>query len=301
MTAEPTMTRRGFLRGSFKAAAGLAGTGAAVCGGQYWARKIEPGWIEIERVELALPRLSPAFTGYTIAQASDIHLDFGKENGFMTAQRLDEAVALINTLGADLIALTGDYVTGDLHAIVNNGYEAVLAPALGRLRARDGVVAVPGNHDYWADIATVRRALAQGGVRDLSNQSLTLKRGNEMLHIAGVDDWWIEKSDLPAVLRGLPTTGCAILLAHEPDFADRSAAAGRFDLQLSGHSHGGQVCAPFFGPPVLPRLGIKYPSGLYQVGDMLHYTNRGLGMLAPYVRFNCRPEITLFTLRATPA
>jgi uncharacterized protein len=88
------------------------------------------------------------------------------------------------------------------------------------------------------------------------------------------------------------------LLAHEPDYADISAATGRFDLQISGHSHGGQVIIPFIGPLVVPAYGEKYPLGQYQVGNMIQYTNRGVGTINPAVRFNCRPEITIFTLRA---
>ena len=83
-----------------------------------------------------------------------------------------------------------------------------------------------------------------------------------------------------------------------PDYADISANAGRFDLQLSGHSHGGQVNLPFLGPPVLPLYGRKYPKGLYQVRNMFQYTNRGVGVIPPSVRFNCRPEITALTLFA---
>jgi predicted MPP superfamily phosphohydrolase len=100
------------------------------------------------------------------------------------------------------------------------------------------------------------------------------------------------------LLAGLPEHGAAILLVHEPDFADHSAASGRFDLQLSGHSHGGQVIIPFIGPPIVPYLAQKYPLGLYQVQNMLLYVNRGLGMARLKVRFNCRPEITVITLRA---
>jgi predicted MPP superfamily phosphohydrolase len=99
------------------------------------------------------------------------------------------------------------------------------------------------------------------------------------------------------VVARLPAEGAAVLLAHEPDFADRSARSGRFDLQLSGHSHGGQV--RLFNQPLLPvPHGMKYRSGLYRVGKMIQYTNRGLGMGFPPVRINCRPEITVLTLRA---
>ena len=103
------------------------------------------------------------------------------------------------------------------------------------------------------------------------------------------------------VIEELKDESAAILLAHEPDFADLSSKTGRFDLQLSGHSHGGQVVVPFYGPLVLPYLGQKYPSGLYQVGEMLQYTNRGVGMIEPAVRFNCPPEITVFHLLGAKA
>jgi len=111
-----------------------------------------------------------------------------------------------------------------------------------------------------------------------------------------VDDILYKMNRLDQVLASLPADGAAILLAHEPDFADTSAAAGRFDLQISGHTHGGQINLPLIGPPILPEMGQKYPSGLYNIGDMLLYTNRGVGVTTVNARFNCRPEITVFTL-----
>jgi predicted MPP superfamily phosphohydrolase len=106
---------------------------------------------------------------------------------------------------------------------------------------------------------------------------------------------------LDELLDQLKDNSAAILMAHEPDFADVSAQANRFDLQVSGHSHGGQIVFPFIGPPILPHLGQKYPSGLYQVGSMLQYTNRGVGMARLPVRFNCPPEITIFHLEGADA
>ena len=142
----------------------------------------------------------------------------------------------------------------------------------------------------------MRAALARCSVIEIGNNVYSIERGGEQLHIAGVDDIWYDHDNLDEVLAKLPETGAVILLAHEPDFADESAKTGRFGLQLSGHSHGGQIVLPVVGPPILPRLGKKYPSGLYKVGDMWQYTNRGVGMLEPAVRINCRPEITVFTL-----
>jgi len=162
-------------------------------------------------------------------------------------------------------------------------------------------VAVLGNHDHWTDADMIHRVIKESGMVDLTNTVHTLDRRSAPLHLAGVDDIWEEHDRLDDVLAQLPYDGAAILLAHEPDFADTSAASGRFDLELSGHSHGGQVILPFVGPLRLPYLGRKYPLGRYQVGPMIQYTNRGVGMISPRVRFNCRPEITVFTLRAPTA
>lgn len=133
---------------------------------------------------------------------------------------------------------------------------------------------------------------------DLNNAVHTLQRGSALLNIAGVDDMWERKARLEDVLADMPREGAAVLLAHEPDFADISAASGRFGLQISGHSHGGQVIAPFIGPLQLPLYAKKCPPGRFQVGRMTQYTNRGIGMLQPHVRLNCRPEITVYTLEA---
>jgi predicted MPP superfamily phosphohydrolase len=115
----------------------------------------------------------------------------------------------------------------------------------------------------------------------------------------GLDDVWESKQDPRAALAGTPADECKLLLVHEPDYADE-AARYPVDLQLSGHSHGGQINLPYYGPPVLPYLGQKYPAGLYQVGKLAVYTNRGIGVIAPPIRLNCPPEVTLLTLHAAP-
>jgi predicted MPP superfamily phosphohydrolase len=166
------------------------------------------------------------------------------------------------------------------------------------MRARDGCVAILGNHDYLTDVKIVRRCIREGGVTELINDVLTLKRGDAALHVAGIDDVMEGRSRLDLVLQKLPESGAAILLAHEPDFADVSAATGRFDLQLSGHSHGGQIGVPLLRRLVLPPFSQRYTGGLYEVGGMIQYTNRGLGFVHLRLRFLCRPEITVFTLRS---
>lgn len=282
-----SISRRAMLKHAVHLALGTAVLGV---GGLAYARSVEPEWIEVTRLRLRLPRLAPAFRGYRLVQISDIHMD-----GWMTPERLAGVVRLGNAQQPDLVTLTGDYVT---HGYRRRRRErhVDLARRLGGLRARDGVVGVLGNHDHWSSADFARQSLREAGVVELSNRVHRIRRGDAILHMAGVDDYWTGHARLDMVLRQLPADGAAILLAHEPDFADESAPTGRFDLQISGHSHGGQVRLPLLGAPVLPPYGQKYPMGLYRVGSMLQYTNRGVGMLSPRVRLNCRPEITVYTL-----
>lgn len=261
-----------------------------VAGGLFYAYKIEPSNVEIKYISLVLPRLSPEFDGYRVVQISDIHMD-----GWMSFDRLSVLVELVNEQRPDLIAITGDFVTSGAKRD-----ERELIDALSALEAADGAVAVLGNHDYIADQNLVRSIIRDSGTVELSNDLRTLRRDDSVLHIAGVDDFYQRRARLDLILKRLPEEGAAILLAHEPDFAEVSAPTGRFDLQLSGHSHGGQFQLPFIGAVMRPRVGRIYPSGLYNVDEMLQYTNRGLGMLKPHLRFNCRPEITVLTL-LTPA
>ena len=267
--------------------------GAAVLGmaGLAYARRVEPGRLEVTHRRLALPRLDPEFHGYRLVHISDIHMD-----GWMTRRRLQEIVEIANAQQPDFVAITGDFVTHSPHR-----YAAGLIQALRGLETKDGAAAVLGNHDHWSDPDIVRRVIHESGLADLSNRSLTLQREQACLHLAGVDAYTVGCDRLEQVLQALPEQGAAILLAHEPDFADIAAASGRFDLQLSGHSHGGQVVLPIIGAPYLPEHAEKYPDGLYYVRDMLLYTNRGLGMVHLKLRLNCRPELTVFTLEAGQA
>lgn len=280
------LSRRRFLKISLLSALGTASAGV---GGFGYAHDIEPDLVEIVRINLTLPRLDPAFNGYQLAQISDIHIDTG-----MTKARLQRIVQMVNDLQPDAIAITGDYITG--RWLLERSLEKLIE-VLSELRAKDATVAVLGNHDHWTDADGVRRVLRESGLTELRNTVHTVKRGDAMLHLAGIDDYWERRDRLDEILGALPENGAAILLAHEPDYADISAATGRFDLQISGHSHGGQVIIPVLNRPVvIPTYGRKYPIGRYQVGTMIQYTNRGLGTVPPAVRFNCRPEITLFTL-----
>jgi predicted MPP superfamily phosphohydrolase len=284
---QPHSGRRRFLK---RAAATTAALTLGAGGIGYYAWEIEPRWWQVNPVSLQLPRLSPAFNAYRIVQISDLHTDT-----WATEERLFEVAGLVNAQKPNLIVITGDFVThtGSRFA------DQLIAP-LRSLRAPDGILAVLGNHDHWLDARMVRGYLQTSGVKELPNSVYTLERGGDQLHIAGVDDIWERMDRLDQVLNSLPDRGAAILLAHEPDFADTTAATGRFDLQLSGHTHGGQIRLPFIGAPVLPAFGEKYVAGLYRVGTLLQYTNRGIGGLRFRGRWDCRPEITVFDLTSQP-
>jgi predicted MPP superfamily phosphohydrolase len=239
------------------------------------------------RLEVEIPGLEPAWDGYRLAHLTDIHL-----GQWLSPARLEGVVDLTNSLDADLIALTGDFLSYDL-----DGSARDLEREFARLRAKDGVFAVLGNHDHWVGAERVRALLDRCRIRELRNDVVTLPREAAVLHLAGVDDVMVHQDDLAQVLRRLPPDGPAILLAHEPDFADRAARTGRFGLQLSGHSHGGQIVLPGFGSLIRGPHCWKYPVGRYQVKKMTLYTNRGLGSNMWWIRVNCPPEIALVTLR----
>jgi uncharacterized protein len=256
-----------------------------------YAVRVEPNMIEINEVHLPIRGLGKAFAGLRLAQLSDIHMGF-----WMNPERLDRVVRETLALKPDVVALTGDYMVGEGWSAKHAAQLAPLAQGLRPLAQACLTVSILGNHDHWTNPKAVRAALRQAGTVDLSNTVYPLERGAERLYLAGVDDLNAGCADLKRVLKQLPQDGPALLLAHEPDFADRSAATGRFALQISGHTHGGQLVLPWIGPPKLPRNGRKYPLGLYRVGEMYQYTNRGVGMGGIGIRFNCRPEITLFVL-----
>ncbi|MEB3292634.1 MAG: metallophosphoesterase [Synechococcales bacterium] len=251
-----------------------------------YSRKIEPNWIQVTQVPVVMPHLAPSFDGYRIVQLTDIHAD-----DWMTRDRLTKITQLVNEQHPDLVVLTGDYITkaAPKYAPSLAGLAGLIAP--------DGALAVLGNHDQWTDPAGLAATLESHGIQVLKNRVQTIVRGADQLHIAGVGDVWSEEDDLPKVLEQLPKEGAAVMLAHEPDFADEVAVTERFDLELSGHSHGGQVKLPFF-KRVTPMLGRKYPVGRYQVGSLVQYTSRGVGMAKPHLRFNCRPEVTVVTLQS---
>ena len=279
------LSRRRFLLWLLGAAAGLGGCCAGGAAYPWW---IEPGWLQVTRRRVDVPGLPASLDGLTIAHLSDLH-----HGTHVPIERIGDAVRAVNRLQPDIVALTGDFVSGSA------SFAAPCAEQLRALQAASGVFACLGNHDHWTDAQVVARALGDAGIGVLRNTAQALAGAAEGLWIAGVDDVMEGQQDLARALAPVPEGAPVLLLAHEPDFADQvSQHAAPVVLQLSGHSHGGQVRLPFVGPLILPRHASKYPAGLYRVGDLALYTNRGLGVIEPAVRFNCRPEVTLLSLRS---
>jgi predicted MPP superfamily phosphohydrolase len=244
---------------------------------------------EVVPVTVDINGLDPEFNNYKIAHISDIHL-----GQWISAKRIEGVVNLVNKQKPDLVAITGDSVS----YVVNEPILDMLRH-LKNLKPNDATLAVLGNHDHWIGADEIRKVMKETGIMELENDVYTIKRGDAQLNIAGIDSVTLDKHDLNAVLNKLPESGPAILLAHEPDFADVSAATGRFSLQLSGHSHGGQMIIPGVGTPFRGSEFRKYPLGRYNVGDMVQYTNRGLGTNVFWIRINCPPEITILNLQSS--
>lgn len=283
------LSRRKFLY-----AGGLTAAGGAVAGGVGFIESDRP---QLTRIDIRLRRLPPEFDGFTIAQLSDFHY----EEHFSIVP-IRKGVEMVNGLHADLIVLTGDYVTvpiteygrGSASRFAKNS--GPCAALLSELRAPCGVYAVLGNHDGASDPSYVVNALQTHRIPVLMNRAIPLERGKARIWLAGIDDVLEGRPDLGAALRSVPGDEASILLAHEPDFADQVVFAP-VDLQLAGHSHGGQIWIPGIGAPWLPQLARKYPRGLYEIGKLMLYTNFGIGTIRIPVRLNCPPEVTLITLR----
>ena len=254
----------------------------------------EPHEFEVERVQIRLQRLPEVYSGFRIAQISDIHM-----GGWMNLERFQQVADLVIAQKPDVVVITGDFLKGRSFTEVAKRGIKELAKVLRPLAADIPTFAVLGNHDYRTSPDAVREMLRLCRIRDLTNAVVTLEREGGKLHLCGVDDVRHGDVRLNDVLVQLEDNHPAILLAHEPDFADISAATGKFDLQISGHSHGGQIVLPFYGPPRLPESGRKYPSGLYKVRNMFQYTNRGVGTDRFAIRINCPPEITVFVLESS--
>jgi uncharacterized protein len=241
----------------------------------------------IVRVEVPLADLPPALHGFSIVQVSDVHVGRTIKRKYVEA-----IVAAVNELHADLIAVTGDVVDGSVQELA-----AHTAP-LAELRARYGTFLVTGNHEYYSGEAAWRAEFERLGLRVLMNEHVVLEHRGAALVVAGVTDFGAhrfdaaQRSDPRAALAGSPRHAAArILLAHQPRSAPEAARAG-FDLQLSGHTHGGQFWPWMF----FVRFQQPFTAGLHRLGGLWVYISRGTGYWGPPKRFGAPSEITLLSL-----
>lgn len=247
-----------------------------------------PKNIDLVEIEIGLNNIGWDFHNYRILNLTDIHL-----GQWVNPDYLSNLVDYVNTLNYDIITLTGDYVSYNM-----DDYDIALKSSLKRLNAKDGKYGVLGNHDHWMGSEIIRNIFRESDIVDLSNDVVALTRDESKLNLAGVDSSTVCADNLDRVLAKLDDDYPTILLAHEPDFARESSQTGKIDLQISGHSHGGQFIIPKFETtPFRGPNSTKYPVGLYKVGDMIQYTSKGLGTNSFRVRINCKPEITIITLK----
>jgi uncharacterized protein len=269
---------------------GLAATATAAIAGD--SVLLEPNRPRVVQKEFSLRRWPESMNGFTIALLSDFHFD-----PYFSVHPLQAAIRTVRDLHPDLIVLTGDFVSAPFTGDDAKGALAAepCAALLREMSAPYGLWAVLGNHDVNTDGAHVTHALQSQGIHVLINESAAIESNRQRFWLAGVDDVLGGGADLGKTLKNIPSSEAVVLLAHEPDFADH-ASRFPFDLQLSGHSHGGQVRIPFLPPLYLPDLAKKYVMGTYQVGPLLLYTNAGIGTVDIPIRLNCPPEITFMRL-----
>lgn len=256
-----------------------------------YAVLIEPRWLEVTRTRVHIRRLPPQLEGLRIALLSDLHVGAGTP-----FRVIRHACELAMRERPDLIALTGDFAADDAP-----GFREVL-DALDGIEARMGVYAVPGNHDYRVGIDKWHREIgAHPTITDLTNMALVREVDGARLCIAGVDDLSQGTPQLE-VLPPPEERDLTILLAHDPDQAERSRRAyDQVDLILSGHTHGGQVRLPWIGALRNPsEHDDLYEEGLRRRPWTQVYTSRGVGTVRLPVRFLCRPEVAILELTAAP-
>jgi len=274
------MTRRTFIKRGLAATAFLGGGSLAYAG------EFERHGIEFSTVPLRLGLSRPL----RVALLADLHFDPLYETAW-----LGEIFRLVAAREPDIVLMAGDFVTRTTERFEEFG------PLAATMRAPFGMFAALGNHDHWSDrwesrtggTRKIGRVFAANGIRLLRNTAIPLPM-NPGWVLAGTESAWAGKPD-PALFSRYPADTRFIAIVHEPDAWD-VVNDPRIRLQVSGHTHGGQVRAPIYGALALPSWGRKYDAGLFTRGERNLYVNRGIGTVGVPFRVNCAPEVTILEL-----
>ena len=275
------LSRRAFLRSAGFSLGAAAGIG-------FYSWRVEPRWLEIVERPLPIRRLPAAWSGRILAHISDVHVGPRVDDDYVI-----ETFDRINQRRPDLVVMTGDFLSyyPGVFDQLPNVYRHFP-------RGRVATFAVLGNHDYgpgWAHPEIAQQAvdvLKPFGIEVLRNALHEV----DGLQIAGLDDWWAGRFDARSVLPRIDTARASLALSHNPDTLDLPEWDDYEGWILCGHTHGGQCKPPFLPPPLLPVRNRRYTAGEFALsGNRRAYINRGVGHLVP-VRFNVRPEVTLFEL-----
>ncbi|MEN2766610.1 metallophosphoesterase [Ornithinibacillus xuwenensis] len=282
------MNRRAFLKRFFGGALTLLGLSG---GTYYYARDIEPGLLSIQQETIKGTNIPQSFNDFTILQFSDTHIGFHYD-----LDQFEELTKQINQLKPDLIVFTGDLVDEPNQYSWDNR----LTDLLGTLNAPYGKYWVYGNHDHGGyGTETIKKVMHSAGFNLLQNSHQAIEINQDRIILAGIDDVMLGRPDLTKTIENTNPELFTILLAHEPDFADITVQYP-IEVQLSGHSHGGQVRLPFVGHLYTPIYAEKYVEGKYtfESSNLNLYVSRGIGTTRLPYRFLCKPEIHLFTLKS---
>ena len=267
---------------------GAALVGAAGTGLAWRARHVVPYRPRLERIDVPVPFGHAGLVGMRLAFVADMHM-----SPFFSQANLRDAVALLDGEPFDLALLGGDYASETVRYIDRG------MPVLDDFVAwaRVGAFGVLGNHDEQLGSDKVIAAFDAHGIPLLRNEARPVAFGGDALWVVGIDDALANHHDPATAFRGVPPGAASLVLWHEPDWAQEAAECGAF-LQLSGHTHGGQIRLPGKGALALPPGGRRYEMGRYSIGAMTLYVSRGVGTYRPPARFRCPPEVTLITLVA---
>jgi uncharacterized protein len=257
-----------------------------------WAFLIEPNRLVVREETIVLPNWPPGFENLKIAVLSDLHVG----SPFIDAEKLQLIVSQVNQAQPDLVVLLGDFMSSVRGGKVIE--PEIIAENLKNLRARHGVFAVLGNHDWWYDGPRVGRALEAVGIRDLEDDVMKIERDGQAIWLAGLKDAWTNRTDINGTLRKVTDENPIVVLTHNPDLFVRIPQ--RVILTLAGHTHGGQVNLPFFGRTKVPsEFGQRYAAGHVFENNHHLFVTTGIGTSIIPVRFRVPPEIVILTLKAS--